>query len=57
MDDQSLRPYLIMQEIDEMFNGAKMAGIGTLQFYRADPLTLTPWIGGYSMVYKINEFN
>lgn len=57
MDDQSLRPYLIMQEIDQMFNGAKMAGIGTLQFYRADPLTLTPWIGGYSMVYKINEFN
>ena len=57
MDDQSLRPYLIMQEIDEMFNGAKMAGIGTLQFYRTDPLTLTPWIGGYSMVYKINEFN
>lgn len=57
MDDRSLRPYLIMQEIDEMFNGAKMAGIGTLQFYRADPLTLTPWIGGYSMVYKINEFN
>jgi hypothetical protein len=40
-----------------MFNEAKMAGIGTLQFYRADSLTLSPWIGGYSMVYKINEFN
>ena len=57
LDDRSLRPYLIMQEIDVMFNEAKMAGIGTLQFHRADPLTLTPWIGGYSMTYRINEFN
>lgn len=57
LDEQSLRPYLIMQEIDGMFNEAKMSGIGTLQFYRADALTLSPWIGGYSMVYQINEFN
>ena len=57
LNDRSLRPYLIMEEIDNMFNEAKMAGIGTLQFYRADQLTLSPWIGGYSMTYKINEFN
>ena len=57
LDERSLRPYLIMQEIDQMFNEAKMAGIGTLQFFRADALTLSPWIGGYSMTYKINEFN
>ena len=57
LDEESLRPYLIMQEIDTMFNGAKLAGIGTLQFTRADALTLTPWIGGYSMLYTINEFN
>lgn len=57
LNEQSLRPYLIMQEIDTMFNGAQLAGIGTLQFYRADNLTLSPWIGGYSMRYKINEFN
>jgi hypothetical protein len=30
LNEHSLRPYLIMQEIDDMFNGAKMAGIGTL---------------------------
>ena len=36
LNDRSLRPYLIMEEIDNMFNEAKMAGIGTLQFYRAD---------------------
>ena len=57
LDDRTLRPYLIMQEIDTMFNGCQMAGIGTLQFYRAENLTLTPWIGGFSMFYKINEFN
>lgn len=57
LNERSLRPYLIMQEVDTMFNESKMAGLGTLQFYRADTLTLTPWIGGYSMKYKINEFN
>ena len=57
MDEYSLRPYLIMEEIDQMFNEAEMAGIGTLQFLRAESLTLTPWIGGYSMWYQINEFN
>lgn len=57
LDENSLRPYLIMQEIDTMFNQAKMSGIGTLQFVRAEALTLTPWIGGFSMLYSINEFN
>ena len=57
LNEHSLRPYLIMQRIDSLFNKAKLAGIGTLQFWRADNLTLSPWIGGYSMRYKINEFN
>lgn len=57
LDESSLRPYLIMQEIDNMFNQGKLAGIGNLQFHRADMLTLSPQIGGFSMEYKINEFN
>lgn len=57
LDEKTLRPYLLMQEIDTMFNESKLAGIGNLQFYRANTLTLSPWIGGYSMEYKINEFN
>ena len=57
LDENSLRPYLIMQEIDNMFNQGKLAGIGNLQFHRADMLTLSPQIGGFSMEYKINEFN
>ena len=57
LNDKSLRPYLIMEEIDRMFNESKLKGIGKLQFYRADSLTLSPWIGGYSMWYRIHEFN
>ena len=57
INDRSLRPYLIMEEIDKMFNHTKLKGIGNLQFFRADNLTLSPWIGGYSMKYQINEFN
>ena len=57
LDGQSLRPYLIMEEIDKMFNGAQMAGIGTLQFVRADRNVFTSQIGGYTMQYSINEFN
>ena len=57
LDGQSLRPYLIMEEIDKMFNGAQMEGIGKLQFARADRNVFTPQIGGYTMTYQINEFN
>ena len=57
LNEESLRPYLIMERIDNLFNQQELAGIGTLQFWRADALTLSPWIGGYSMRYKINEFN
>lgn len=57
LDNQSLRPYLIMEEIDRMFNEGRLAGIGKLQFLRATCLTLTPYIGGYSMQYRIHEFN
>lgn len=57
LNDANLRPFLIMQEIDSMFNGAEIAGIGTLQFRSAEAVVLTPQIGGYSMLYQINEFN
>ena len=57
LDNNSLRPYLIMQEIDTMFNEGRLAGIGKLQFVKSDPLVLTSWIGGYSMLYTIHEFN
>jgi len=57
LDGQSLRPYLIMEEIDGMFNKGRLAGIGKLQFVKAACLNLTSQMGGYSMLYTINEFN
>lgn len=57
LGEDSLRPYLLMQEIDTMFNQCKLTGIGNLEFYRCDILTLSPQIGGFTMQYKINEFN
>jgi len=57
LDAQSLRPYLIMEEVDKTFNYGRLKGIGTLQFVRSEPLVLTPAIGGYTLQYQINEFN
>ena len=53
----NLRPYLIMEQIDKMFNQAKLSGLGNLQFTHSTPLVLSPQVGGYSMYYQINEFN
>lgn len=57
LNEGSLRPYLIMQEIDETFNEAKIAGLGNLKFLQSDQLTLSPQLAGYSMYYTANEFN
>lgn len=57
LNGASLRPYLLMERVDQLFNGAQMAGIGTLQFVRADRNVFTSQIGGYTMRYSINEFN
>ena len=57
INENNLRPYLIMEEIDKMFNQAKLSGIGNLQFTHSTPLVLSPQVGGYSMYYQINEFN
>lgn len=57
INESSLRPYLIMQEIDSTFNQKKLSGLGNLQFTHATPLVLSPQLGGYSMYYQINEFN
>lgn len=57
LDEQNLRPYLLMQELDNMFNQAKLSGIGNLQFVRSDPLVLSPHLSGYTLIYQINDFN
>ena len=57
VNGDNLRPYLLMQEVDNLFNQAKLSGIGNLQFLRCEPLVLSPQMGGYTMYYQINEFN
>ena len=57
VNTNSLRPYLLMEEIDKMFNQAKLSGLGNLQFTHSTPLVLSPQMGGYSMYYQINDFN
>lgn len=57
VNESSLRPYLMMEEIDAMFNQAKLSGIGHLQFTHSTPLVLSPQLAGYSLYYQINEFN
>lgn len=53
----SLRPFLLMQEIDTMFNGFRLNGIGELAFLAAKRITMSPDVGGYSMGYAVNDFN
>lgn len=57
LDTNSLRPYLLMQEIDKELNEQKINGIGTLNFINAQQLTLSPQLGGFSMEYQNNDFN
>lgn len=57
ISENSLRPYLLMQEIDKELNTQKFAGVGTLTFSNAVQLTISPQLGGYSMEYQCNAFN
>lgn len=57
VNEGSLRPFLIMNQIDEMFNGQKLADIGTLHFMQAERFVLTPQLTGYAMTYSTYEFN
>ena len=54
---KTLRPYLIMSEIDTMFNEKSIAGIGNLSFDNARPLVVSPQLAGYSLTYGHYEFN
>ena len=53
----SLRPFMIMSEIDKMLNGKKLGNIGKLTFQGADRFVMTNQLTGYSMSYGTYEFN
>ena len=52
LEDFQLRPYRIAAEIDTMFEGKHLTGIGTLQFLGANQLILNDEFAGVSVMYQ-----
>ncbi len=52
MKDFELRPYKIAAEIDSMFNGKHLTGIGELQFIGANQMILTDEFAGLCVMYQ-----
>ena len=52
LKDFSLRPYKIAGEIDAMFNGKHLTGIGELQFLGANQMILTDEFAGLCLMYQ-----
>ena len=57
VNGKSLRPYLMINEIDKEFNEKKLAGIGNLSFISSNRLVVSPYLSGYSLKYGHTEFN
>lgn len=47
-----MRPYKIAAEIDSMFNGKHLTGIGKLQFVSANQMILTDEYAGLCLLYS-----
>ena len=52
MKDFELRPYKIAAELDSMFNGQKLTGIGKLEFLGANQIILTDEYAGLCVMYQ-----
>lgn len=52
-----LRPFLIMAEIDKMFNQQSVAGIGKLSFKEGNLVWANDKFSGYKVSYEIVDFN
>ena len=52
MKDFELRPYKIAAELDSMFNGKHLTGIGTLEFLGANQMILTDEYAGLCVMYQ-----
>lgn len=57
VNEESLRPFLIMSEIQTIFDGMKINGIGKLNFIKAERIVLSETHAGYSMSFNNYEFN
>ena len=52
LDDFQLRPYRIAAELDSMFNGKHLTGIGELQFLGANQIILTDEYAGLCLMFS-----
>ena len=57
INDKALRPLMIMSEVDKIMNGARLAGIGTLEFEGADRIVISEFLAGYVIDYVCDAFN
>lgn len=53
MDNYQLRPYMIMGELDGMFNKSKLNGIGRVDYVSANQLLLSEDLAGFSLMYRV----
>ena len=52
LQDFALRPYKIAAEIDSMFNGKHLTGIGEVEFLGANQVILTDEYAGLCLMYR-----
>ena len=52
MNDFKLRPYRIAAEIDSMFDGKHLTGIGTLNFIGASQMIVSDEYAGITLLYN-----
>ena len=57
VNEDSLRPFLIMSELQTIFDGLKINGVGRLRFINAERIVLSENHAGYSMKFNNYEFN
>lgn len=57
INDRSLRPLMILSEIDKALNGSRFAGIGTLQLDDTNRLVISRHLAGYVVDYVCDTFN
>ena len=53
LEDIELRPYKIAAEIDSMFNGKHLTGIGTFQFAGAQRVMINNEFGGLTLMFHV----
>lgn len=57
INDENLRPFMVMSEIETSLKDKRINGIGTMRYHGFDLTTLTDKISCYQMRFTIDVFN